>query len=174
MSPVEGEIVHLFVNLAQALGLPKSHGEIFGILFCAPEPICFEDVINRTGISKGSASQGLKLLQKINAIRQVYVARDRRTFYEAELRMRHLLAGFLAETVEPHLTRGAEHIGEIEALCSAPDSGVDPVLRERIHSLRNWNEKAASLLPWIHQVAGPSEEDQQQSGNKSAPPGNPI
>lgn len=156
-SEIETEIVHFFVNLAHALGLPKSHGEIFGILFCSPKPICFDDVITRTGISKGSASQGLKLLQKINAVRQVYVARDRRSFFEAELRMRHLLEGFLRQTVEPHLGNGADHIARIESLADENDNPLHPVLSDRIQSLRSWNEKASGLLPWVLQLANPSK-----------------
>ena len=149
--------MHLFVNLAQALGLPRSHGEIFGILFCSPQPICFDEVISRTGISKGSASQGLKLLQKINAVRQVHVARDRRSFFEPELRMRHLLGGFLRETVEPHLQNGSHHIDHIQKLAGDNGDELHPVLHERIHSLRSWNQKASSLLPWILKVASPDK-----------------
>jgi DNA-binding transcriptional regulator GbsR (MarR family) len=163
VSEVETEIVLLFINLAHALGLPKSHGEIFGILFCSPEPICFDDVITRTGISKGSASQGLRLLQRINAVRQVHVARDRRSFFEPELRMRHLLGGFLRETVEPHIQNGANHINHIEKLAGQNGDDLHPVLHERILSLRSWNQKASGLLPWILKLASPS--------NRPGPPG---
>ena len=39
LSAVESEIIHFFVQLAAALSLPKSIGEIFGILFCCEEPL---------------------------------------------------------------------------------------------------------------------------------------
>ena len=159
-SQVEQELGSFFVNLAQALGLPKSHGEIYAVLFCSAQPISFDEVIEKTGISKGGASQSLRLLQNINAVRQVHVAKDRRSFYEPELRMRHLLAGFLRQTVEPHLERGAAHIDRILELSEDELVVNEPVLQERIQSLQNWNKKATNLIPWIRQMASPSLENQ--------------
>ena len=73
--------------------------------------------------------------------------------------MRHLLGGFLRETVEPHLANGADHIGRIQTLAAQTDATLDPTLQERIHSLRNWNQKASSLLPWVLKFAAPSDGD---------------
>ncbi|PAW60954.1 MAG: hypothetical protein B9S36_07360, partial [Verrucomicrobiia bacterium Tous-C2TDCM] len=90
LHPVEAEFVRFFVHLATTVGLPRSVGEIFGLLFASATPVAFDEVVSRLGISKGSASQGLRLLTKIGAVSQVYIQRDRRSFYEAETRMRQL------------------------------------------------------------------------------------
>ncbi len=42
-----------------------------------------DDLIERLNLSKGSASQGLKYLQDLGAVRAVYAGGDRRTHYEA-------------------------------------------------------------------------------------------
>ncbi|HQW30556.1 MAG TPA: hypothetical protein PK529_15295, partial [Verrucomicrobiales bacterium] len=68
LDSVESEFVRFFVQIATTLNLPRSVGEIFGFLFAADEPKPFDEVVARLGISKGSASHGLKFLTKIGAI----------------------------------------------------------------------------------------------------------
>ncbi|MEQ1842206.1 MAG: transcriptional regulator, partial [Verrucomicrobiales bacterium] len=68
LNSVEAEFVAFFVQMATALSLPRSVGEIFGYLFAADEPKPFDEVVSRLGISKGSASQGLKFLLGMGAI----------------------------------------------------------------------------------------------------------
>ena len=138
---LRAEVTQFFVNLANALGLPKSVGEIFGALYCSRHPLSFNDLIERSGTSKASVSQGLRTLKKINAISAVNVANDRRTYYRAELHIRDLLEGFLRETVEPQLRRGASHIAQLQNLPTE-----DAFLKQRIDGLREWNRTTAKLL----------------------------
>jgi hypothetical protein len=54
--------------VVQIFGVPKSVGQIYGLLYASPEPLSFSDIVVRLGISKGSASQGLRLLRSLGAI----------------------------------------------------------------------------------------------------------
>jgi DNA-binding transcriptional regulator GbsR (MarR family) len=157
LDPVEEEFVAYFVRLASALGLPRSVGEIFGLLFAAPDPVPFDEVVSRLGISKGSASQGLKFLAQVGAIAPVYVPRDRRTFYEAETRMRKLFGNALRESVKPHLEGNRSQLARIEERLSEAEAedGIDgraAHYRTRLGSLRGWNDKALQLLPLLERV----------------------
>ena len=63
------ECVAFFAEAVQIFGLvPKSVGQIYGLLFASPEPLSFSDIVERLDISKGSASQGLQLLRALGAI----------------------------------------------------------------------------------------------------------
>jgi hypothetical protein len=55
-------VVHVF-------GVPKSVGQIYGLLYASPEPLSFSDIVERLEISKGSASQGLQFLRSLGAIK---------------------------------------------------------------------------------------------------------
>ena len=140
-APLRSELIQFFVNLSQALGLPKSVGEIFGALYCSRSPLSFTDLVERSGTSKASVSQGLRALKKINAVSAVNVASDRRTYYRAERRIRPLLEGFLHETIAPQLRRGAHHIAQLQAMPSD-----DTFLNQRIDELRQWNHQARGYL----------------------------
>lgn len=154
LNSVESEFVAFFVQMATALGLPRSVGEIFGYLFSADEPKPFDEVVSRLGISKGSASQGLKFLTGMGAISTVYVPRDRRTFYEAETKMRKLFSRALQESVRPHLEANGRLIDAIEDhIDRSPDHAFrEEHYRNRAASLKSWNDKALQLLPLLDKL----------------------
>ena len=155
LDPVESEFVRFFVQMATSLNLPRSIGEIFGFLFAADEPRPFDEVVARLGISKGSASHGLKFLVKIGAISQVYVPRDRRTFYEAETKMRTLFSSALNESVRPHLEGNARLIEGIETRIGEEAGALGSKTehyRHRVASLKGWTDKSLLLLPLLDKL----------------------
>ena len=62
------ECAAFFSEAVQVFGVPKSVGQIYGLLYASPEPLSFSDIVERLDISKGSASQGLQLLRSLGAI----------------------------------------------------------------------------------------------------------
>lgn len=103
LSPGEAQVISVFVQLAQAMGMQKSLGEIYGLLYATPEPLAFQDIVDRLGLSKGSVSQGLRFLRTVGAIKPVVVVGDRREFFEPVLELRALVGGFLKERLNPEL-----------------------------------------------------------------------
>jgi DNA-binding transcriptional regulator GbsR (MarR family) len=153
LNPVEAEFVRFFVHLATFLNLPRSVGELFGYLFAAETPRPFDEIVSALGISKGSASQGLKWLTQIGAITTVYVPRDRRTFYEAETSMRKLFGTAVQESVRPRLEGNGRLVEAIEERIAAHATGEEAEhYRTRLSSLRSWNEKALVLLPLLDKL----------------------
>src|SRR6266478_5428805 len=106
LSPLETEIINLFVQLSRLLGQPRSLAEIYGLLFISARPLAMDDLIERLRLSKGSASQGLKFLRNMGAVKTVYVPGDRRVHYEAVAELRNLLTRFLRDQIVPHLENG--------------------------------------------------------------------
>jgi HTH-type transcriptional regulator, glycine betaine synthesis regulator len=135
-----------FVRLAQSVGLPKSVGLIYGRLFVSNCALAFEDLVEQLPLSKGSVSQGLRVLQRLRAVRPVVHAQDRRSFFEAETSMRKLVGGFLHETVRPRLEQAEE---ELEHLAGRLQDESNDVLRQRVEHMRRWHAKALRLLPWM-------------------------
>src|SRR5882724_4174156 len=97
LNPLETEIIDFFFQLSRLLGQPRSLAEIYGLLFISARPLAMDHLIERLNLSKGSASQGLKFLRNIGAIKTVYVAGDRRAHYEAVAELRNLVTRFLRD-----------------------------------------------------------------------------
>lgn len=156
LSPLEREIVDFFVVLAQGLGLPRSLGEIYGLAYASPGPISFADVTDRLRMSKGSASQGLRTLTSLGALRPVYNPGDRREFFEPEASLKKLAGRFIADRIQPHLENGAQRIARIEAQLKENPKEPD-ILKRRVSSLRSWHRKAALFEPLVRKFLATSD-----------------
>ena len=99
LNPVEVEVIHLFVQLSRALNQPPSVAEIYGLLFVSPRPLPQDEFFDRLNLSKGTASQGLRYLMDLGAVRTVYVAGERRVHYEAVAELRNLAGRFLRQQI---------------------------------------------------------------------------
>ena len=96
-SSLELESINFFVRMMGILGFPRSVGEIYGLLYFTPNPLTMEQIAKRLGISIGSASQGLKSLRSLKAVRTNYIPRDRRDHYLAESELMRLFSTFIKD-----------------------------------------------------------------------------
>lgn len=153
LSDLEIELVDLCVHMAQFLGLPKSLGEIYGAVFISPAPITMEEIIERHGISKGSASQGLRALKSIGAVRTQYVPNDRRDHYVAETGLGHLVAGIMRNRYEPAINDFGVRVRDLtgKEKTIAKDQEY---LTGRLEKLQHWQEQAQHIVPTLRQVLG--------------------
>ena len=154
----ETAVVDLFLNAAQSVGLPKSVGQIYGLLFCRDEPLPMDAIMALLSISKGSASQGLKALRQLGAVKNVFVPGERREHFVAEIRLRKLVAGFLKEQAEPHLEKGKDRLKHLRELVAATE-GSDTVRRaeRRVNILAGWHRQVGKLLPLVKMIVGKAE-----------------
>ena len=44
----EDAVIDLFLNASNSFGLPKSYGQIYGLLFCRDQPLAMDDVMELT------------------------------------------------------------------------------------------------------------------------------
>ena len=72
------------------------------------------NIASRLGISIGSASQGLKTLKSLKAIKIIYVAGDRKDHYVAEIEFRRLFSSFIKDEILPHLVSANERIEKMK------------------------------------------------------------
>lgn len=154
---MEVEVIDLFVSAVRLAGVPKSIGEIYGLLFISPDPLPLDALVRRLRISKGSASQGLRFLKAVGAVKPVYVAGDRRDHFEAVLELKQLAAGFIREELQPHLENGTRRLERLAAL--AAEEVDDPPERtifvdQRVQKLKLWHRRAVEALPLIKGMLG--------------------
>ena len=149
LGELEREVIEIFVRMADVLNLPRSVGEIYGLLFISSDPLCLDDCRIRLNISKGSTSQGLKILRSFGAIRTVYIPGDRKDYYLAETSLRKIASGFAGEQIQPHVHNGKERIERVRELLDQHESNNKALLEEKIDLLENWQKRAGKVLPLI-------------------------
>jgi HTH-type transcriptional regulator, glycine betaine synthesis regulator len=154
LQPVEIEIIHLFIQFAAALGQPRSIAEIYGLLFVSEKPLAMDTLIERLSLSKGSASQGLKYLQDLGAVRTIYVAGDRRTHYEAIAELRKLAGRYLRQQTLTHFENTETRLDRIAALTQELSESQQRHINERIGLLRRWERTGKRALPFLLKMLG--------------------
>ena len=154
LSELEREVIELFIRMADVLNLPRSVGEIYGLLFISSDPLCLDDCRIRLNISKGSTSQGLKILRSFGAIRTIYIPGDRKDYYLAETSLRKIASGFASEQIRPHVDSGKERIERIRELLEEQGHEDGDTLPEKIDLLENWQKRAGKALPLILKLIG--------------------
>ena len=158
-------MIEVFVRAANLIGLPRSVGEIYGVLYCAERPLTFDDLVERLGISRGSVSQGLKLLRQLGAVKLHYVVGSRKDHFEPELSMKRLVGGFVRDQFSPHLVNGKLRLEQIDAEVEAePDSELRHHAAQRLNTLRTWQRRMDKLLPVVLAALGGAELFNQSSG----------
>jgi DNA-binding transcriptional regulator GbsR (MarR family) len=157
LSGIESDIIDVFVDLAALLSLPRSYGEIYGLLFASPQPLSFADIQAKLGWSKGSVSQGLRALRNVGAIRRVDGVDPRREHFVAETELRQLMGGLLKGSIQPHLKSGAARLDGIRVRHRAELSArteESRLLGNRLDKLQRWHRRGGTLLPIITRFLG--------------------
>jgi hypothetical protein len=163
----ERECTDFFAELAQALGVPKSIGQIYGLLFASPRPLSFTDIVERLDISNGSASQGLQLLRALGAIKIArppssgflrsahntamvhLIELSRRDYFEPEVSLRKLVSGALQKRVMPLATMGADRLARLRRLAEGNDFFLD-----QVKQLETWQRRLKTVLPVVSRLFG--------------------
>ncbi len=144
---LERGVVDVFVRAARLVGLPRSLGEIFGLLYIYSEPLSMEEIRRRLDISLGSASQGLRQLRAFRAVRVQYIPGERRDHFVAEPSFRRLVSGFIEEEIRPHLDSGRDRLDTMWALLGKVPAEEEPFLRRKVEQLEKLHRTGDKVLP---------------------------
>ena len=155
ITKLEAEVICMFVQLARALGQPRSYAEIYGFVFISAHPLTMDDIVARLGISRGSASMGLKFLRDLGAIKIVYVPGDRSIYYEAVAQLRLLVTRCLQKQVFPQFDSSRERLDAISEMVKELPSAERAHVSGRIKTLRTWADRTERLMPLLTKILEP-------------------
>jgi len=153
LTPFQRESVELFVGAFAVLSLPRSLGEIYGLLYSSEEPLAFDDLVTRLDLSKGSVSEGLRVLRSLGAVNLVPVDGSRKDHFTAEISLRRLAGGYLRDRIEPYLRGGESRIESLRKVC-ATDPELKDFQQKRINQLLSWHRFFSKVLPVFKALAG--------------------
>ncbi|MEX2577652.1 MAG: hypothetical protein WD342_01230 [Verrucomicrobiales bacterium] len=164
---LEEESIEYFVSLVQVFGLPRSIGQIYGLLFVSTGPLAMDDIVTRLGISKGSASQGLSLLRSLGAVTSHSRVGKRREQFVADLNVSRIVNHFFENRLKLLLDEGQNRLDSMLALAREGEfrareasgfgeeggtgAGIPPAkeMLTRIEALQKWQKRGRNILPLI-------------------------
>lgn len=146
---LEVESIDYFVSFAQILGLPKSIGQIYGLLFVSPDPLAMDDFVEKLEISKGSASQGLGTLKELGAILPVRMEGDRREHYRADFDVSRIVNHFFDDRLGPRLEHGEERLKRLVELAESDGGNLSGESLLRLKALQKWQKRGRQAIPLV-------------------------
>lgn len=171
----EQECIIFFQEIVQLFGVPKSVGQIYGLLYASPEPLGFSEIMDRLEISKGSVSQGIQLLRSLGAIVEadpaspststsssnsagsLSTSRTTRVVYMPELSLRQLVTGVLRERIAPMAAPGTERLKRLKQLATASPAN-EAFYLGRAKQLEGWRKRFNTVLPLLSALLGPKKK----------------
>ena len=151
------EMITVCGRVCQLVGLPRSVGQIYGLIYLSAAPLTLDDVAQVLGISKASASTGTRQLMNWGAIRHVWVQGDRRDHFEAVLDFGGLIRRSYADFVKPKLLSSGRKLNSLSQLLQDEkkagliDEENYKVFAERLVSLSRIQRKIEMVLPLAEQ-----------------------
>jgi len=139
----------------QALGFPRTTGQVYGFIYFSQQPISLDDMVEALKLSKGSASIATRNLLNFQAIRQIWVRGDRREYFEAVedvcLVFRKLYDSFVTARIEGASQSISEMFKDLdEDLQKRRLSGVDvEFCRNRLEKIRSLQKRLDEIGPMI-------------------------
>ncbi|HRY50654.1 MAG TPA: hypothetical protein P5186_21600 [Candidatus Paceibacterota bacterium] len=157
-SQARREMIETSGRLCQMLGLPRSVGMIYGLLYLSMQPLSLDDIVDLLGISKASASMGTRQLSAWGALRAVWVPGERRDHFEVVGDLHVILREGLAKFLWPRIeTSGKKMSTLLETLDRDRASGVltpeeHRFCANRISQVSRLQKKLKRVTPLIQKL----------------------
>jgi HTH-type transcriptional regulator, glycine betaine synthesis regulator len=157
-SKAKRTIVDNIGQLFQAMGLRRSVGQIYGVLFMSTEPLPLDELVSTLKISKGSASTGTRLLLKLNALKEVWVPGDRRPFFETSVDFSEVMATIVTDFFRNRLNMRFQDWENIDALLQndratgSLERGEVEFYRTKLKSLMEFDHRLNRIRPLLEKI----------------------
>ena len=150
------ELVDTCGRLAQALGLPRSVGEIYGLLYLASAPMSAPEIGAALSISKGSVSTGTRQLLALGCIHKVWLQEERKDYFEAVLELGDLVRSAYDRIFKVRAENAERRIdGMMKSLAEDADdlsSEEHALIKERLERLVKLQRRAKQFLPLLERL----------------------
>ncbi|MDD4870668.1 MAG: hypothetical protein PHR77_08910 [Kiritimatiellae bacterium] len=138
-------------HATQSLGIGRVMGQIFAYLYLSRDPRSLDDLTSALGISKGSASMGVRQLEQWGALEKVWVKGDRKDYYRARDSFGKIIKNVIRDLAGKRIESSSILLNEVEEILkkkgqkSDKTSGEDEFIKERIEKIRVFQNKAQGM-----------------------------
>ena len=131
-------MLEAWVDAADSLGLPRSMGKLYGLLFMSSKPLSAKDCAQFLHISRSSAGEGLKTLRELGAVKLAFELGERSERFVIEPDLGVLIRSILGGRILPTLQTLSETLSQ--------ESETSEVARfGRLQKLSKWVKKIEGL-----------------------------
>ncbi len=151
-SKAKQDMVEMGGRLAQILGLPRSTGQIYGLLYFSYQPLSLVEICTMLGISKASTSIGTRQLATWGAVQKVWIPGERRDYYEVVEDLGQLFKISYKSLIRPRVNSSKHRLEKIkDALnndikMNLVEKELGDFMNARLSKLKNMHHKFDRVL----------------------------
>ncbi len=146
---IKQDFVEGLSGISAFWGFPKGMGAIFAVLYLSPAPLSLDELVERTGLTKGAISTNVRALSRMGLIRPVTRLGDRKDYYEAETDFYKSIRAILKERQNSEFDRAVTSVRETLSKLESGQGEFDPAerafLTERVRALNDFFNAIDSL-----------------------------
>lgn len=124
LEKIRDEFAEIAGQLSARLGLSRTVGQLYALLFLSGEPLCLDYMVERLKVSKGSVSTNIRELEKWGAVRKVWVKGSRKDFYEANPDTLKIVINRFKGGIQERLNEMSGGIDKFEKVISEIESNL--------------------------------------------------
>ena len=152
----QSDMVDSCGRFAQSIGLARSLGEIYGLLYMSAKPLGIEDIAGRLSLSKASVSTGTRQLMAMGCLRKVWVRTDRRDYFEAITDLRELAWRLYQDVFKDRVENAEIHLSRMVENLKEERRDLDPeeyaVMKDRVGKLLKLQKRIRLVLPLAEKI----------------------
>lgn len=158
--------IALWGQMASSWGIPRSMAEVHALLFLADEPLNTDDVMQRLGISRGSASMTLRALLDWGIISRAHRRGDRKEYFQAEQDVWKLFRTILRERKKREIDPLLEELHTCRELTGSMETKGKKkrALDAEAARLKALNEKLDDMIEFVSMIDAISNRLMNSSG----------
>ncbi len=121
-------------QMGSAWGISRSVAEVHALLFITGQTMCTDDVMDRLGISRGSASMSLRSLLDWHLLSRTHKRGDRKEYFKAEQDIWAMFRAIVAQRKKREIDPLVESLEAIRDLTRTGGIQTDPAEALAIHN----------------------------------------
>ncbi|MGJ3262873.1 MAG: GbsR/MarR family transcriptional regulator [Salinarimonas sp.] len=135
LPPLVQTFVLHFGEMGGRWGVNRTVGQIYALLFVAPQPLNADDIVEALGVSRSNVSMGLKELQAWNLVRLQHKPGDRRDYYSSPEDIWQIVRTLVEERKKREIDPTLSMLRE--ALMERPESEYERQAQERMRAMHD-------------------------------------
>ncbi len=143
------DFVEALSQISRLWGLPKGEGAVFAVLYLAPAPLSLDEIVERTGLTKGAISTNVRALARMGLVYRSSRLGDRKDYYVAETDFYSAVRSIVSERQNAEFSSSIQAVRrtlqELKAARGSLDESERAFLVGRLQALQDFFDAIDSL-----------------------------
>ena len=130
LDQIKNNFVEGLSRMSQFWGFPRGMGSLFAVLYLSPSPLSLDELVTRTGLTKGAISTNVRALSRMGLVYPVSRLGDRKDYYAAETDFYKAARSIFSERQNSEFDRAVASVKITLEKLESGEGAFDPAERQ--------------------------------------------